>query len=69
MMKTAIFISTATVAGITLPTVPVPISANAHISYLNIEISADGFDASLTPSSKVELNIAFTGDRLIRIGA
>jgi len=69
MIKTAILISATAVAGITLPTIPVPVSAEASISYLNIEVNADGIDAKLNPTTSMGLDITFTGDRHIRIGA
>ena len=80
MIKTTIitFAAIATTAlGLSLVGVPgvpsldpvTPTGLNAQIACFNLSIDADGTEISLTTRTELDIDIVFTGDRHIRIGA
>jgi hypothetical protein len=67
MIKTTL-ISLIALGGIGLPTIPVPVAMDANIAYLHLSVDEDGTAISLDAPSDFMIDIAFTGDRHIRIG-
>lgn len=75
MIKTALIttaiLATGATAGVGTQTssLPVPQSLTAQIACFEVSLDADGGSIALSAGTDLNIDIAFTGDRHIRIGA